>query len=161
MFDKIGEFLNQDPKRQEEYQDFQRRYQENPDQLSDEEAARRYRELMAQAGGEDDYDDQEAQQAYDEAFGKLSESERRALAERYLEATQDDSRPYQGYERGQDLDRASSPRELGRMTRKAAQQDPDLLEQIVGPNSPLSGKAGRMALAGLAVFAAKRFLGRR
>ena len=61
------------------------------------------------------------QQAYHEAFDKPSESERRALAERYLEAARDDSRPYHGYEQGQDLDRASSPRELGRMTRKAAQ----------------------------------------
>ncbi len=161
MLEKIGEFLNQDPQRQQDYQDFERRYRENPDQLSDAEAAQRYRELMAHAGDDrDEQDDREAQQAYEDAFGRLSEGERHALAERYREATQDDSRPYQGY-RYQDLDQASSPQELGRMTRKAAQQDPDLLEQIVGPNSPLSGTGGRMALAGLAVFAAKRFLGRR
>ncbi len=158
MLEKLGDFFNQDPQRQQDYQDFERRYRESPDQLSDAEAAQRYRELMAHA---DDQDDQDAQQAYDEAFSKLSERERRALAERYREATQDDSRPYQGYNQNQDLDTASSPRELGRMTRKAAQQDPDLLEQVVGPNSPLSGTGGRMALAGLAVFAAKRFLGRK
>ena len=162
MLEKLGDFFNQDPKRQQDYQDFQRRYQENPEQLSDAEAAQRYREMMAHAGDDQaEQNDQEAQQAYEDAFGKLPERDRRALAERYREATQDDSRPYQGYQQNQDLAQASSPKELGRMTRKAAQQDPDLLEQVVGPNSPLTGTAGRMALAGLAVFAAKRFLGRK
>ncbi|CAN5890494.1 hypothetical protein BH24DEI2_BH24DEI2_14720 [soil metagenome] len=161
MLEKLGDFFNQDPQRQDDYHDFQRRFEADPDQLSDAEAARRYRELMAQADTQDQAEDHEAEQAYDEAFGKLSQSERRALAERYREATSNDARPYQGYPQGQDLEQASSPRELGRMTRKAAQQDPDLLEQVVGPNSPLSGTGGRMALAGLAVFAAKRFLGNR
>ena len=159
VFDKLDDFFNQDPKRRDDYQDFQRRYQDQPDTVSDEEAARRYRELMANV--EDEDEDEEAKQAYDEAFGKLKKRERFALAERYREATRDKSRPYQGYEQGRALEQTSTPRELGRMTRKAAQQDPDLLEQLVGPNSPLSGTAGKLALAGLASFAAKRFLGRR
>ena len=41
MLEKLGDFFNQDPQRQQDYQDFERRYRENPDQLSDEEAARR------------------------------------------------------------------------------------------------------------------------
>ena len=158
MLNKIGDFLNQDPNRAEDYRDFQRRAEQRPEDISDAEAARRYRELMAHA---DDTDDQEMEQKYEEAFGKLSPEERRAVAERYQEATQNDSRPYDGYDRGKDLDQASSPKELGRMTRRAAQKDPDLIDQVFGENSPLSGTAGRMALAGVAAFAAKRFLGKR
>ena len=155
MLEKLGQ-LFEDPKRQEEYRDFERRYQEQPDQISDEEAARRYREIMAHM----DNEDEETEAAYERAFSKLTPEERRALAERFREAKEDSGRPYQGYQ-SSDIDTASSPRELGRMTRRAAQEDPDLLEQVVGQNSPLTGTAGRMALAGLAVFAAKRFLGRR
>ena len=109
----------------------------------------------------DDEDDQEMQQQYEQSFSKLSPEERRTVAERYQEATQNDSRPYDGYDRGKDLDQASSPQELGRMTRRAAQKDPDLIDQVFGQNGPLSGTAGRMALAGVAAFAAKRFLGGR
>ena len=159
MLDKLGDFFDGQPERQKDYRDFQRRYQTHPDRVSDEEAARRYRELMANM--EDEDEDEEVQQAYEAAFGKLSERERRALAESYREATHDKSRAYRGYEHGRALEQASTPRDLGRMTRKAAQQDPDLLTQLVGPNSPLSGTAGRQALAGLATFAAKRFLGGR
>jgi hypothetical protein len=87
--------------------------------------------------------------------------DRRALAQRYQQATRDNSRSYQGYQDDYDDERASSPRELARMTRRAAKQDPDLLEQMVGPGNPLSGTAGKMALAGLAAVAASKFLGRR
>jgi len=158
MLNKLEDFLNQDPKRAEDYRDFQRRAEERPEDISDAEAARRYRELMAHAGDEDD---REMEQQYEQAFGKLSPEERRAVAERYREATHNDSRAYDGYRQDQDLEQASSPKELGRMTRRAAQKDPDLIDQVFGPNSPVSGTAGRMALAGLAAFAAKRFLGKR
>ena len=159
MFDKLGDFFDGQPERKKDYRDFQRRYQTHPDQVSDEEAARRYREPMVNV--EDEDEDEEVQQAYEAAFGKLSERERRALAERYREATRNKGRAYQGYVQGRALEQASAPRDLGRMTRKAAQQEPDLLTELVGPNSPLSGTAGRVALAGLVAFVAKRFLGSR
>ena len=142
--------------RQEEYQDFERRFESDPEAISDEEAARRYRELMAHADEDDDLGQNDEQ-----VFAKLPENERRTLAERFRAATEDPERPYDGYTKHQDLSEASSPRELGRMTRQAARKDPDLLEQVVGENSPLTGTAGRVALAGLAVMAAKRFLGKR
>ena len=159
MLDQLGQFFGQDRSREDDYRDFERRYREHPDQISDQEAARRYREMMAHM--RDDDDDEEAYNEYERTFGQMSPQERRALAERYMEATRDSDRPYQGYREDYDLDRASSPRELARMTRRAAQEDPDLLEQLVGRNSPLSSTAGKMALAGLAAFAASRFLGRR
>ncbi len=154
--DKLNEFFGQDKNREQEYGDFERRYRENPDSISDEEAARRYRE-MSQHHDDDALSDDD----YEQAFGRMSNDERRDLASRYQEATRDSSRSFDGYRDGQDLDRASSPRELGRMTRRASQQDPDLLEGLLGGNSPLNSTGGKMAMAGLAAFAARKFLGRR
>lgn len=113
MFDKRNEFFAQDSNREQDYRDFERRYRENPESISDEEAARRYREMMAQHS--DDLDEE----------------------------------------------RAASPRELARMTQRASREDPALLESLMGPNSPLNSTGGRMAMAGLAAVAAKRFLGNR
>jgi hypothetical protein len=156
MFDKLNEFMGQDSSRQDEYRDFERRYRENPDQISDQEAARRYREMMMHAP--EDHDDPDAEAEYEQAFSRMSPDERRDLARRYQEATRDNSRSFQGYREGQDLERAASPRELGRMTRQASQQDPDLLESLLGQGSPLASTGGKMAMAGLAAFAAKKFL---
>lgn len=156
MFDKLNQFFDQDPKREEDYRDFDRRHSENPDSISDEEAARRYREMMANM--EDD-DSTDAQAEYEQAFSKMSPEERRSLAQRYQEATHDSGRKFQGYRDDADPERASSPSELARMTRRASQEDPDLLEGLLGKGSPLNSTGGRAALAGLAAFAAKRYLG--
>lgn len=158
MFDKLDQFMGQDSNKQDEYRDFERRYREDPDGISEEEAARRYREMMAHSG--DDLDDPEAESEYERAFSRMSEGERRELARRYQDASSGSSSPFDGFG-GLDLDRAASPRELGRMTRQASQQDPNLLSSLLGPGSPLSGPAGRMALTTLASFAARRFLSRR
>ncbi len=155
MMDRLNQFFGQDTTRQQEYQDFSRRYQEDPDSISDAEAARRYRELASQL------DDDDLDEAHEQAFSRLSPQERRQLAEHYQRATEDPNRPYQGYPRDYDMDRVVQPRELGRMTRRASREDPDLLEQIVGPNSPLAGTGGKLAMAGAAAFLASRFLGGR
>ena len=158
MFDKLNQLMGQDSGKQDEYRDFERRYREDPDGISEEEAARRYREMMAHS--DDDLDDPEAESEYERAFSRMSSDERRELARRYQGASRDSSSPFDGFG-GLDLDRAASPRELGRMTRQASQQDPNLLTSLLGPGSPLSGPAGRMALSTLASFAARRFLSRR
>ena len=158
MFDKLNQLMGQDSNKQDEYRDFERRYREDPDGISEEEAARRYREMMAHSG--DDLSDPEADAEYERAFSRMSESERRELARRYQDASSSSSSPFDGFG-GLNMDRAASPRELGRMTRQASQQDPNLLTSLLGPGSPLSGPAGRMALTTLASFAARRFLSRR
>ncbi len=158
MFDKLDPFMGQDGNKRDEYRDFERRYREDPDGISEEEAARRYREMMANT--DDDLDDPEAETEYERAFSRMSPEERRELARRYQDASSGSSSPFDGFG-GLDLDRAASPRELGRMTRQASQQDPNLLSSLLGPGSPLSGPAGRMALTTLASFAARRFLSRR
>jgi hypothetical protein len=152
--DALNDFFNQDTSRQQDYRDFVGRYDNDPEEISDVEAARRYREIMAKV----DNDDQDMSNAYNDLFGKLNADERRQLAERFREANANDGRPYHGYDTNVD---SFSPRELGRMTRRAANQDPDLLEEIFGRNSPIASGKGKMILASLAVMAARKFLGRR
>lgn len=154
----LKDFLGQDPSREADYQDFERRQRERPDEISDEEAARRFREMMAHM---DEDEGADAQGEYERAFAHMSLDERRALAQRYQHATRDSSRSFGGYRDDYDDERAASPRELARMTRRASREDPDLLQQLLGPGSPLSGRAGRMALASLASLAARRYFGRR
>jgi phytoene dehydrogenase-like protein len=155
MFERLGQFFGQDDTRQQEYQDFTRRYQDDPSQISDAEAARRYREMTSQLN-DDDLDE-----AHADAFSRMPEQDRRTMAQRYQEATRDPNRPYQGYPQDMDLDRAADPRELGRMTRQAGREDPDLLEQLVGPNSGLNSTGAKLALAGAAAFLASRYMGKR
>lgn len=158
MFDKLNQFFGQDSNREQDYRDFERRYQADPDGISDDEAARRYREMMAQQ--DDALDDPTTDDEYERAFSRMPEAERRDLARRYQDAARNPNSPFDGFG-GLDLERAASPRELGRMTRQASRQDPNLLTSLLGPGSPLSGPAGRMALTTLASFAARRFLSRR
>ncbi len=158
MFDKLTEFMGQGG-REDDYRDFERRVQEDPDSISEQEAAQRYRDMMAHAP--DDLDDPDAEAEYERAFATMSPDQRRELARQYRDANRDDSRSFQGYRDGQNLDQAASPRELGRMTRQASQQDPNLLSSLLGGSSPLASPAGKRALTGLAMFAARRFLSRR
>jgi hypothetical protein len=155
MQDLLSQFFGQDQRRQQEYQDFTQRYAQDPRQLDPKEAARRYREMAEML------DPQDMDEANEQAFGQLPEQERRELAERFRQVTQDPNRPYQGYPQEYDLNRASQPRELGRMASRASREDPDLLEQLVGENSPLASTGAKLALAGAAAFLASRFLGGR
>lgn len=158
MIERLEQFFTQDPRKEQEYSDFEKRYRDDPNAISDEEAARRYREMMSQV--DDDEDPVEASE-YQRAFGNLTEEQRRDLARRYQEADKDPGRPFDGFREGEDVEEASSPEELGRLTRRAAKKDPDLLEQLMGSDSPLTSRAGRMALAGVAAFMASRFLGKK
>lgn len=155
LMDRLGQFFGQDNTRQQEYQDFTQRYQNDPSQISDAEAARRYREMASQL------DDDDLDEAHEQAFNQMTPQDRRAMAQQYQQATRDPQRPYQGYPSDMDLDQAADPRNLGRMTRQAGQQDPDLLEQIVGPNSALNSTGAKLAMAGAAAFLASKYLGNR
>ncbi|HEX9373355.1 MAG TPA: hypothetical protein VF897_20245 [Roseiflexaceae bacterium] len=150
--DLLQRFFGTNPQRQQEYGDFLQRYQNDPSSISDEEAARRYREMMRNAPPD------LAAQANEHAFQQLPPQDRRALADRFRDATQDPNRPFDGYSYN-DPNEAADPRNLGRMAGQATQQDPDLLEQLVGKNSPLNSTIGRAALAAGAAFLAGRVLG--
>lgn len=149
--DLLQRFFGTNPQRQQEYGDFVQRYQSDPNSISDEEAARRYRELMRHAPPD------LADEAHSQAFEQLPPQDRRALADRFRDATQDPNRPYDGY-RYSDPNEAADPRNLGRMARHAEDQDPDLMDQLMGKDSPLNSTLGRAALAGAAAFLASRVL---
>ena len=155
MMDRLGQFFGQNPSRQQEYQDFAQRYQQDPNSISDEEAAQRYREMMAHA------DPQTLEQAHAQAFSQLPDQDRYQMAQHFHQATQDPNIPYQGYPQGMDLNSAAHPQQLAQMAAQAHQQSPDLMGQLVGPNSPLASTGAKLAMAGAAAFLASRYLGQR
>jgi len=157
ILDQLGQFLNQNPQSQQQYQQFADQYDNDPNAISDEEAARRYRELMAQA----QYNNPQVQQAHQQAFSQMSQQDREVLAQQFQQATQDPNRPYQGYPQQYTLREAAEPQQLGQMAHQAAQEDPDLIQNLMGPNSPLQSTGAKLALAGAAAFLAKQFLSRR
>lgn len=134
---------------QEDYQEFLRRYQQNPAEISDAEAAKRYRELMRNAPPG------VAADAHAQALGRLSAAERGKLAEQYQQAHDDQNSPFDGFLQ----DDPSHPANLGRMAHQAEQQDPDLFDKVFGQGSPLGGTLGKMVLAGVAAYMASRVLG--
>ena len=52
-----------------------------------------------------------------------------------------------------------SPQEGARLTGYVQQQQPDLLHQVMGPGGPLGRPGAKLAVAGIAAFAAKQMLG--
>ena len=150
--DLLQQFLGRSPQRQQEYADFLQRFQSDPNSISDEEAARRYRELMQNASPD------VAAQANEHVFSQLPQQDRSALASHFQSAHNDPDQPFDGYTYG-DPNQAAEPRNLGRMASQAAQQEPDLLGQLVGQNSPLDSTLGKVALAAGAAYLASRVLG--
>jgi hypothetical protein len=49
--------------------------------------------------------------------------------------------------------------DAARLTSYAQQQNPDILHQIMGPGGPLGSTGAKVAVAGIAAFAAKQILG--
>jgi hypothetical protein len=149
--DLLQKFFGSNPQAQQDYGDFIQRYQDDPTNISDEEAARRYREMMRHAPPD------LAEQAHEHAFGQLPQRDRSALADRYRDAARDPNRPFDSYNYDTP-DAASDPRNLGRMGHQAQEQDPDLFDKVLGKDSPLNSTLGRAALAGAAAFIASRVL---
>lgn len=52
-----------------------------------------------------------------------------------------------------------SPADAARVTGYAQQQNPDILHQVFGPGGALSSPWAKLAIAGVAAYAAKQFLG--
>lgn len=98
------------------------------------------------------------EQAHAEAFSRLSPQQRAEVLQRFQEANNDPTQPFQSdqFTGGpQDTD----PRVMGRIARQAAQQQPDLLQQVLGPGGVLSNPLAKAALAGVAAMAAQRMMG--
>jgi hypothetical protein len=147
--DQLQQFLGGN---HNDYVDFLQRFQANPNAISNEEAARRYRELMSKLPPE------AAAEVHSQVLAQLPPDERRQIAEQFERANNDPNQPFTGFD-ADDLDQAAQPRTLGVMSQRASTQDPDLFGQIFGPNSPLNGPLGKMLMSALVAYLAQRVLG--
>jgi hypothetical protein len=154
MLDRLSQFFGQGDN-QQQYQDFVQRHQDDPNSISDAEAARRYRE-MVQHSAPGDID-----QAHAHALDQLTEQQRTDIAQNLKNAHDDPSVPWQGYPQNVPPAQVAQPQQLGRVTSQAAQQNPDMMAQVFGADSPLASTGGKLALAGVAAYLASRYLGKK
>lgn len=152
MANKLKEFFEVDDSRSQVYQDFTSRYEQDPTQLSDSEVLQYYSELA------NFLDDQDMDKVHEATFGQLSADEQRGLAQHFQYASRDPMRSFQGYPQGTNFNLVAQPRRLGRMARNAAHDDPALLEELIGPDAPLTATAVKLAMAGTTAALAGRYL---
>jgi hypothetical protein len=146
----LGSLFGQDTP--DDIRQFDDRYNRGrPEDLDDYEVQQRYRQVLRNAPPE------VIEDAHADAFAQLSPEERRQLAARLRQqAAQLDNAYTDPYDRDQDDD---DPRTLARMARQAEQRNPNILDQLFGnQQGPLNNPMVKMALAGAAAMAARRFL---
>ena len=145
------------PQKREQYDDFIGRYQQGSpyDTIDDDEAVERYEEITPTLS------DQDFEESAAAAYSQLSPEERREFG-RYMQqrARQRGMTDFDG--NGID-DRLEDPGELAKRTTRVRQQDPNLLEQLMGKGGtggPLDNPIAKIAFAGIAAFAASKLMPR-
>ena len=149
--------------RQAEYQDFTRRYQQGSpyDSITDQEAEDRYRQLSPNLS-RDDY-----RQSAEQAFAQLTPQERAEFSRYLRERSRQQGVQLQDYDLNDDGidDRAQQdPRELAEMTTRMRDQQPNILEQLLGKGGTggtFDNPIAKVALAGITAFAAQKIMGGR
>ena len=91
------------------------------------------------------------EQAHLEAFRRLPPQERQRILDQFQQVSNDPSQPFTY---GGPMD--ASPEALARMAGQARQQQPDLLGSL---GNVLSNPMAKMAMAGVAAYAAQRMMG--
>jgi len=121
--------------------------------LNDQDVAQRYQNTVQYAPPE------VMQQAHEEAFSRLSPQEQQQIVNQFQQAHNDPNQPFQypGFNNGGQ--QTYSPAQMGGMARQAQQQQPDLLHSVLGQGGALSSPMAKMAMAGVAAFAAQRLMG--
>jgi hypothetical protein len=145
------------PEKRSQYDDFIGRYQQGSpyDGIDDDEAVQRYEEITPTLS------DRDYEESAEAAFSKLSPEERREFS-RYLRdrAQQRGMNDFDG--NGID-DRLEDPSELAKRTTQVRQQDPNILEQLMGKGGtggPLDNPLAKIVFAGITAFAASKIMGR-
>jgi|GEM_PF-1610050 len=123
------------------------------DRMSDQEAAQRYQQILAQLPPE------QAAELNALALSQVSAPERRTLAGQFRQAHNNPNTPFDGYH-FDDEEEAASPLGLGRMSARAQQQDPALVGGLLGGNSQLGGAIGKAALGALAALLIRQLMSR-
>ena len=149
--------------RQSEFQDFTKRFQQGSpyDSISDDEATQRYQELAPNLS-RDDY-----RQSAEQAFARLTPQERAEFSRYLRERSRQQGVQLQDYDLNDDGidDRAQQdPRELAEMTTRMRDQQPNILEQLLGKGGTggtFDNPIAKVALAGITAFAAQKIMGGR
>ena len=149
--DRLAQFLSENQAKQQDYNDFVRRFQNDPNSISETEVMQRYRELLRNASPNTVAD------AYQHVLGQLAPEQREQVAQLYRDAHEDPASSFNSF-RFAGLNQAADPRNLGQMAQQAEQQDPDLFGKIFGEGSPLGGTLGKLALAGIVAYLASHAL---
>ncbi|HLH22029.1 MAG TPA: hypothetical protein VK066_05875 [Chloroflexota bacterium] len=140
---------------QEEYQGFVNRYQQGaPDQgYSNTEVAQRYQQVAPQLPA-DMY-----QQSAEQAFERMTPEQRQQFAEWLQTHAQQQGVNVPAFNQG-GTNYAQNPGALAQMTTQVRQQQPDLLDQLLGGHSgtALDNPVVKAAAAGIVAMAAQRFL---
>ena len=126
--------------------------QGNYTQLPEHEVRQNYRQFIQNAPP------QMVEQAHQQYYEQMPPQQRGGLFQHLLSAlTQQGINPQQMGIQNTDPYRMS-PSEGARMNSYVQQQNPDFLHQIMGPGGPLGSTGAKLAVAGIAAFAAKKLL---
>ena len=131
---------------EQRYQTYQRGYSNNAwDDVDDQDVVDRYQRTVQHAPPE------VVEEAHLEAFRRLPPEERQRILSQFQQVSND---PGQPFSYGGPMD--ASPEVLARMAGQARQQQPDLLGNL---GNVLSNPMAKMAMAGVAAYAAQRMMG--
>lgn len=149
--------------RKQQYEDFATRYQNGPpyDTIGDDEALERYSELSPNLSRED------YRQSAEQAFTRLSPQERGEFSRWLRTKSQQQGVSVPDYDLNDDGidDRMQQdPGQLAEMTTRMHDQNPNILEQLLGKGGTggrFDNPIAKIALAGITAFAAQRLMGGR
>lgn len=138
---------------EQRYQQYQRGHEGNNfDDLDDNDVFDRYQRTVQHAPPD------VVAQAHEEAFNRLPPQEQQRIVDQFRRANDDPNQQfrYPGFERGQGQ---LGSRDMGNMVQQAQRQQPDLLQQIMGPGGAMSNPMAKMAMAGVAAMVAGKLMG--
>lgn len=148
--DTLNQFFEQQTDRVHMYREFTEQYEHDAAHVTSGDVIRLYSELAHSLT------EQAMDAAHEQAFASMSEEDRRGLAREYQYAGRDPTRSFQGYPNGMDFHQMMQPRRLGRMTRTAVLEDRELVDELLGPDSPLAGSGVKDAMATTTVLLVTR-----
>jgi hypothetical protein len=122
-------------------------------QLPEQEVRQNYNQFVQNAPPE------MVEQAHQQYYAHMPQQQRGGLMQGLLGAlTQQGYHPQQAGLSSYDPYNMST-RDAARLTSYAQQQNPAILHQMMGPGGPLGSTGAKVAVAGIAVLAAKQILG--
>jgi hypothetical protein len=122
-------------------------------QIPEQEARQNYQQFVQNAPP------QMVQQAHQQYYEQMPPQQRGSLMQGLMGSLmQQGFNPQQAGIQNTDP-YSMSPNEAARLTGYAQQQNPDILQRIMGPGGPLGSTGAKLAVAGIAALAAKQMLG--